>query len=176
MKWAFSFFLAISFVFLTVFGVNCIYGMMFPIKFQTEISTACEKYNVSKAVVFAVINTESNFKKEAKSSKGAVGLMQIMPSTAEGLFGENLTEEKLQEPEVNILLGTKYLSQLIARFEEVETAVAAYNAGPTNVSKWLKDVELSDDGKTLKKIPFEETRGYVEKFQKNFKYYSFKLR
>jgi len=173
MKWFISMFCVVSFVFLGVFGANCFYGYIFPIKYQEEIFSASKEFGVEETIIYSIINTESHFEKDAKSSKGAVGLMQLMPSTAVELAGKDCD---FKEVGTNINLGTKYISQLISRFEILETAVAAYNAGPTNVKNWLSDNRYSDDGKILKKIPFEETKGYVEKFQKNYRYYKIKLK
>lgn len=176
MKWFLSTFFAGSIVFLTVFGVNCCYGFFFPIKYAEEVSSACERFDVDEAVVFSVINIESHFRKDVLSKKGAVGLMQVMPSTAEEIAKDiGIEEFDLTNPKDNILIGTYYVSQLSNKFECLETALCAYNAGPTNVSAWLKDVDKSEDGKSLKKIPFAETSGYIKKFRKNFKYYSHKL-
>lgn len=172
MKCFFAIFFAFSLIFLTFFGINCIYGSFFPVRFEEEISSASEEFGVEKAVIFSVINVESHFNSEAVSPKGAVGLMQIMPATAQSLQ----KEFDLKNPKDNIFIGTKYLSKLIARFDNLETALCAYNAGPTNVAKWLADSECSDDGKTLKKIPYEETRNYIQKFRKNLKYYQTKIK
>lgn len=172
MKWFFSLFFSASFIFLAVFGMNCVYGYLFPMKYREEIINACEIFDVDEALVFSVINVESRFDQNAVSHRGAVGLMQIMPSTAEWLAGElNIDQYDLKKPEDNIIFGVYYLSELCQRFEKLETALAAYNAGPTNVSNWLKKEEYSSDGTTLKQIPFEETRNYIQKFQKNYRYY-----
>ena len=178
MKWFFSIFFCLSFVFLSVFGINCVYGYIFPVKFHDQIETACEIYDVDQAVVFSLINVESHFNKNALSSKGAVGLMQVMPSTAQGLAKEIGVEGEydLQNPDDNIMFGTYYISKLIDKFEILETALAAYNAGPTNVTNWLNDEKYSDDGSSLKNIPFEETKNYVERFKTNYNYYSKKIK
>ncbi len=146
-------------------------------KYSAEISSACERFSVDKALVYSVINIESHFKKDALSKKGAVGLMQVMPSTADELAVQlKLSEFDLKEPADNITLGVYYIKQLCKKFDDVETALCAYNAGPANVNAWLKDETKSKDGKTLQNIPFSETKNYIEKFRKNFKYYSHKLR
>ena len=177
MKWFLSIFLAFSAIFFAIFGINCIYGTIFPVKYQEEISASCQQFCVDEAVVFAVINTESHFNKNAKSGKGAVGLMQVMPSTAQGLASElGLTNFDLFQPKINILIGTKYLSQLMAKFQDLSTALCAYNAGPSTVKSWLADERYSQDGKTLQKIPYKETENYIKKFNKNLKYYSQKLK
>lgn len=172
MKWFFAAFLSVCVVFLAVFGVRCVYGSLFPIKYQDEIAAASEEYGVEQAVIYSVINIESHFNKNAVSSKGAVGLMQVLPSTAQEVAGQDVD---LTLPAQNIAAGTKYISKLIIKFDDLNTALCAYNAGPTNVAAWLKNPEYSDDGKTLKRIPFAETSGYIQKFQKNYKYYKSKV-
>ena len=176
MKWFLSIFIAGSFVFLLCFGVNCCYGYVFPLKYSREIESACENFGVKEEIVYSVINIESHFNKNALSNKGAVGLMQIMPSTAEEL-AKNLSVEDfdLTNPKDNIMLGTFYISQLLKKFENEETALCAYNAGPSNVQSWLSDSEKSSDGEALDYIPFKETRDYIEKYRKNIKYYTHKV-
>ena len=169
-------FFCLSFLFLAVFGVQCVYGYLFPVKFETEIEQACAESGVERAVVFSLINVESHFDENASSSKGAVGLMQIMPGTAQEVaISLGIKDFDLQEPEQNIRIGTAYLAKLLKRFEDLKVALASYNAGPSNVSAWLKDERYSDDGKTLKDIPFAETKNYIEKFEKNYRYYSKKI-
>ncbi len=177
MKWFFAVFFGASILFLSAFGVNCLYGYFYPIKYQEIIQQSCENFDIEQAVIYSVINVESHFNKDAISSKGAVGLMQIMPATAEELAKETMMGDDydLKNPEENITLGTYYISKLIDRFEDLETALCAYNAGPTNVSNWLANKDYSEDGKSLKEIPYQETRNYLEKFKTNFKYYSKKL-
>lgn len=183
MKWFFAVFFSCSFVFLTVFGINCVYGYLFPVKYESEIEYACKKCSnnsnceVNKAVVLSVINVESHFNENSISSRGAVGLMQVMSSTAEEVASQlGLKNFDLKNPSDNILIGTFYLNKLVQKFDNLETALCAYNAGPSNVKAWLLDSEKSDDGKTLKEIPFKETREYIQKFRQNFKYYQTKFR
>lgn len=169
-------FLCVSFLFLAVFGVQCVYGYLFPVKFETEIEQACAESEIEQAVVFALVNVESHFDENASSSKGAVGLMQVMPSTAQEVADTlGMKDFDLKVPEQNVRIGTAYFAKLLKRFENLKVALAAYNAGPANVSSWLKDERYSDDGKTLKDIPFEETKNYIEKFDKNYRYYSKKI-
>lgn len=177
MKWFFAAFLSICFVFLTVFGINCVYGTLFPMKFVDEVSAASEKFEVDEAVIFSIINIESHFRADAVSPKGAVGLMQILPATAQELaLANNMENFDLKNPATNISFGTQYFAKLFARFQNLQVALCAYNAGPANVAKWLADEKFSQDGKTLKEIPFAETKGYAQKFQKNLKYYMSKTK
>lgn len=148
---------------------------IFPRKYQKEIEHFCEQYDLSESLVYAVVFTESKFEHDAISSKEAKGLMQIGEMTGEWA-GEllEITEydkEMLFEPQINIKIGCWYLQKLTKQFGTVETALAAYNAGSGNVSKWLQNSEYSDDGKTLKEIPYGETKRYVKKVTATQKIY-----
>jgi len=136
----------------------CLPLWRYPRKFGTEIGDACARYDVPPALVYAVIYAESGFDPNAKSKKGATGLMQLMPSTAAWCAQKkgdtDYSDPKLTDPAYNIELGVYYLSYLLKRFSERD-AVAAYNAGEGNVATWL--------AAGVKKIPFPETRAYVEK-------------
>ena len=147
-----------------------------PLKFENEINFYAEKYDLTPALVASVINVESSFNENAKSNKNAIGLMQIKLSTAnymQELNSENtLTEQELFNPEININLGCRYLKYLIDKFKNINTSLAAYNAGETNVRNWLNSGIYSTDGIILNYIPFKETRNYVEKINKNIKFYT----
>lgn len=148
-----------------------------PKSYSDTIEKYAAEYNIPPEIVFAVIKTESGFDPLAKSRAGAMGLMQMMPSTFEWLTGEehlneNLSTNKLFYPEVSIRYGTYYLSYLRNRFfSESETVdwdviFAAYNGGEGNVAKWLLDPECVDENGKLVNIPFPETSAYVSKVNK----------
>ena len=169
-------FFAIFAIFLTIFANFLFYEHFYPVKYKEEILSASQEFSVKKELIASVINVESNFNANALSNAGAVGLMQIMPSTAKWLCGklnEDYDEEKLIEPKYNIRLGTYYLKYLSERFSDLKTALASYNAGPTLVSNWL--LEYSEDGVTLDEIPYSETMQYVKKVERNLKVYSWKF-
>jgi len=132
------------------------------------VSAYAQKYQLPESLVYGVMYAESKFDPNALSNRGAKGLMQVMDETGEWAAGKiglvGFTPEMLYEPEINIQIGCWYLRQLTDQFEEpLETILAAYNAGNGNVQKWLSDQAYSDDGKTLKEIPFEQTKKYVKK-------------
>lgn len=140
-----------------------------PIHYADLIAFYSEANELDPFLVAAVMRTESDYRPEIVSSAGAIGLMQILPDTGVWLgerIGVQVAPEDLTQPVLNIRLGTSFLRYLIHLFDgEIPTAVAAYNAGQGNVGKWLEDEEYSDDGRTLKAIPFAETRNYVERVQ-----------
>lgn len=147
----------------------------YPLKYEDIISEYSSAHGLEPEFVCAIIATESKFNPNSKSGKGAVGLMQIMPDTAEWIGGklgiEDVSEQGLKDPETNIRIGTWYLKFLTDRYDNTSTAAAAYNAGHGNVDKWLKNTEYSYGGNTLYKIPFEETEKYVKKVKRAYEIY-----
>ena len=143
-----------------------------PDRYKEIIAKYAEEYDVPQSVIYAIIKVESNFKASAVSSVGAMGLMQMMPSTFSWLTGEEHLDEglatlRLFDPEVSIKYGTYYLNYLYHKFDcNWNTALAAYNGGEGNVAKWLQDPEYSDGNGNLIEIPFKETKNYVEKVNK----------
>ena len=145
---------------------------LYPLKYKEVVIENADLYGLDRALVFATIKVESSFDKNAQSNKGAVGLMQITLSTAEYIAKRlNINEYDLQDENINVRFGCYYLRYLIDKFKNIETAICAYNAGEGNVSKWLKDSDYSDDGITLKTIPFKETEEYLKKIVKTFEKY-----
>ena len=145
-----------------------LYGCLFPYPYRKEI----EAGSCDPLLTIAVIRAESGFRANAVSGAGAVGLMQLMPETAEYVRAmHGYAKGELTDPAYNILLGSAYLSYLLGKYRDIDTALAAYNAGEGNVFLWLKNSDYSDDGITLKAIPFPETAGYVEKINETFKIY-----
>lgn len=142
----------------------------YPIKYQEEVEAASWNYGVDKSLIYAVIRTESGFEPEAGSHAGAIGLMQLMPTTFEWLQtyydGEiTMDTEQLTDPKTNIDYGTKFLKFLLERYESERSAIAAYNAGFGAVDGWLNDSSYSSDGVHLDTIPYEETSHYVDKVE-----------
>ncbi len=169
----------IAIIILTVLiysAVNTAY-FLYPKKYETIVMKYSEKYQLSPYLVWAIIKTESNYNENARSHKDAIGLMQIRPGTGEWLAKklniENYTTEKLYDTDINIQIGCWYIKNLIEQYNNIDTALAAYNGGSGNVSKWLVNPEYSDDGVNIKNIPFGETKRYVEKIKINKKIYEF---
>jgi soluble lytic murein transglycosylase len=140
---------------------------LYPIKYDEIINEQSNIYNLEPSFVYSVVRAESDFDKDAVSSAGAVGLMQIMPNTFKWLIklsksDVNIDESSLFNPNVNIHYGCYYLRILLDMYNQDKTkALCAYNAGMGNVDDWLDDKEKSKDGKNLDKIPYNETKKYV---------------
>lgn len=139
-------------------------SFLLPYSYKDFVKYYASTYNLDPNLVCAIINTESHFNPSAKSSAGALGLMQLMPTTAEELATQlGLEQVDLFDAETNIHLGCFYLNKLLNEYKTLETALCAYNAGPGNTNRWLNDTNYSQNGQTLSFIPFEETRNYVRK-------------
>lgn len=169
------FFVVFISVFVIVFYLFlCIGAYMYPIKYIEHIETYSQKYNIDKSLVASVINVESGFDANAISSKGAKGLMQITDGTAIWLcekIKQEYSSEKIFEPEFNIQLGCYYISYLLEKFDCLDSALAAYNAGEGTVRGWLENNDYSKDGIKVDYVPYKETREYLQKVHKNLENY-----
>ncbi len=140
-----------------------------PLKHEDIIRQQSSEKGLDPALVAAVIYEESRFRDQT-SHAGARGLMQITPDTAKFIArdsgGTAFTQADLATPQVNISYGAYYLRYLLAKYDGRETlAVAAYNAGETNVNRWIEQAGGADGFDASEDIPFPETRHYVENVQ-----------
>jgi len=140
--------------------------VIYPFPFQAMVLPASLDHNVDPYLVAAVIRRESAFNPTVTSSAGAIGLMQIMPHTGRGLARlvglQRYDPEMLREPELNLHLGIRYLSNLIRQFDgELPLVLSAYNAGPNRAVRWRSMPERRDPELFMERIPFPETRDYV---------------
>jgi len=142
--------------------------LRFPIDHSEDVERYASANQLDPGHVFAVIRTESAFNKDARSGAGAMGLMQLMPSTGRSTarkYSIPLASTKsLYDPEQNIRIGTAYLKQVMEQYEQnVVLASAAYNAGPQRVDKWLPEQRKQPAESWIAAIPFNETRRYVQR-------------
>jgi len=131
-----------------------------PLHYEQIVLGHAAHYDLDPALLAAVIYQESHFRTDARSSSGAIGLMQLMPATAQGIAdhtgGTHYKPSDLYDPEINIRYGAWYLDHLMKKYHSEKLALAAYNAGQKNVDDWL----ASGRG-----IVFPETRAYVKRVE-----------
>ena len=144
----------------------------YPLSYKDEIIYTAEKYGLDASLLFAVARVESGFNANSISAKGAVGLMQILPSTARYIAEKKgISEYDLSDVATNLDFGGYYLSYLSDRFCGLTEIAAAYNAGEGTVKSWLRDSRYSSDGLRLTEIPYAETAAYVKKICESLKRY-----
>lgn len=168
--------LVVGFVLLWTLQSEWLGQWMYPIPYKDTIQQKAQDQELDPLLVAAIIRVETNYIAGRESRKGAVGVMQLMPSTAEWAMQQmklrsHFSLEQLKdEVDPNITIGTWYLKSLINMYDNnIVAAVAAYNAGPGNVNEWLKNGTWDGSLDSAKNsIPFNETRMYVKKV---FHYY-----
>lgn len=159
-------------VFLTFAVVSVAEKRLYPTTYEKEITRAAKEYGIEPALMFAVVKTESGFDPLCVSVKGAVGLMQILPSTGEYIAEKKgIAEYDLFDVNTNLDFGGYYWKYLSENFYGITETAAAYNAGEGRVRKWLKNAEYSADGVRLNAIPYPETETYVKKIYESLKRY-----
>lgn len=149
--------------------------VLYPLRYKQEIETASYVNHIEPELLASLINEESSFDNLRESRAGAIGLMQLMPATAQWLASKmqvDFSVAKLYEPQYNINMGAYYLRYLLDRFGDEYTALCAYNAGEGQVKAWLLSKTYSSGDKVLKTTPYKETNAYVEKVLKNKARYS----
>ncbi|HET7568002.1 MAG TPA: lytic transglycosylase domain-containing protein [Gaiellaceae bacterium] len=135
--------------------------LWYPLKYASIVRGHAAHYRLNPALLAAVIEQESKFDANARSSAGAIGLMQLTPATAEGIAqytgGHGFVLSDLTNPEINVRYGAWYLRHLLDKYHDERTALAAYNAGQDNVDRW----RAAHEG-----IQFRETAAYVERVER----------
>jgi len=134
--------------------------LRYPLRYQAIVRGHAHNYRLDPALLAAVIYQESKFDASARSSSGAIGLMQLLPATAEGIAlhtgGSKFRVSDLENPEINVRYGSWYLRHLLDKYGNEQLALAAYNAGQHNVDTW----RAAGEG-----IQFGETRHYVSRVE-----------
>ncbi len=177
-KWLIISFIIIIIIFF-LFGIlkvqNIILKKIYKKDYEEYVYKYSEENEIDPYLTFAIIKAESNFNRNIKSKSGAIGLMQLMESTAEeeaNEVGEEIVvTESLYNPEMNIKIGTKYFAKLMKKYGNYQIALAAYNAGRGNVDKWISEGIIKEDGSNIENIPFKETNNYVRKIVRDYKIY-----
>jgi soluble lytic murein transglycosylase len=141
--------------------------LWYPLNYAQTIRVEAARQRLDPALVAAVIYRESKFEPDSRSSRGAVGLMHLLPPTAEFIAGQpnrpSAPPDRLTDPDVNIAYGTWYLRYLIDRYGTQPLALAAYNGGESNLQAWMR--RARDEGRAFRvpdDIAFPETRHFVQ--------------
>jgi soluble lytic murein transglycosylase len=147
-------------------GDRQFYEWRFPVLWAKEVNTSSAQNQLDAAWVHGVMRSESALAESARSSAGALGLMQVTPATARQLARENgysyRSSEQLKEAELNIRFGTRYMRDLLERFDQNPVLVSgAYNAGPEAVNRWLNSRPRGSASVWIESIPYYETRDYI---------------
>lgn len=151
--------------------------IVYPFPFRNVIMAEARERGVDPFLAAALIRQESMFNPRARSPVGALGLMQVMPATgrslARSLGVSRFSEDMLTQPELNVHFGMAYLADQIRNYgDRLDAVLAAYNAGPTRVSRWQDFPEYRDRLLFAERIPYDETRDYVRIVQNNRRIYA----
>lgn len=150
--------------------------IVFPFPHREAIVREARTRGLDPFFVAGLIRQESMFHASISSSAGAVGLMQLMPGTAQEVarsLGVRYDRARLSDPEYNVRLGTQYLASMLRRYDgRAEDALAAYNAGPGRINQWRQRPEYQDRDVFMEHIPFRETRHYVKVVQQYTRIYT----
>ncbi len=149
--------------------VVALYGWWAPFRYRTAIVSAASREHLSPYLVAAVVRVESGFRPTVISRRGAVGLMQLMPSSAQWIARQVPYQGPidLTNPRVNVMLGSWYLKYLVGRFHgNLTLALAAYNGGPETVDRWLQQGRMTQGETTWVHIPYPETRHFVARVRR----------
>jgi soluble lytic murein transglycosylase len=143
---------------------------VYPLHYWKSVDQWSAANGVNPLMVQGLIRQESGFDSTIRSRTGALGLMQVMPGTGQGIARSlGVVGHSLSDPETNIRFGTWYLASTHRRWQDNSLlAVASYNAGPGNVAKWTSSSTLADPETFIETIPFQETRGYVKSVFGNY--------
>ncbi|AZN42423.1 lytic transglycosylase domain-containing protein [Paenibacillus albus] len=142
---------------------------MYPVKYRSDIVISATNYKLEPHLVAAIIRVETNYKPGVVSKKGAIGVMQLMPDTAKWIIERggftNVTLDAISnQPDIGIEMGSWYLNALYNQFDgNMYTVIAAYNAGPGTVNRWLKAGTWDGKLETVDQVPYGETRHYVQR-------------
>lgn len=145
---------------------------LYPLAYKEVIESLSARYSVDPLLVLSIVREESRFDYEARSPAGAIGLMQLMPTTAfrlnEGMKVGIRHSQDLTDSGKNLHVGIYYLSALIREFGAYPPAIAAYNAGEDIVRKWLQQGKYKSADEFIEDIPYSETRQYVKRVLTTF--------
>lgn len=149
---------------------------VYPTKYSEYVEKYSKENNLDKYMIYAIIKAESNFNPNVKSQSNAIGLMQLLETTAneraKTIETQEINAADLYDPETNIKLGTSYYAYLLNYYKGNSVlAITAYNAGIGNVNDWIKYSVIQEDGSDIENIPYKETNNYVRKILRDYQMY-----
>jgi soluble lytic murein transglycosylase len=150
----------------------------YPTPHREPLTSAARQWNVDEALLLGIIRQESRFNATARSSAGAMGLMQLMPATARWVAKQIPVQPYrpalLAQPDVNVAMGAYYFHRVLVDLGDPVLATAGYNAGPGRAKRW-RDARPLEGAIYVESIPFNETRDYVKKVMANAWFYTHRL-
>lgn len=148
-------------------GIEDYRRIKYPLAFWSVVESTSRKFDIDPFLLLSVMREESRFEAEARSSAGAIGLMQLMPFTAKRLAKKTDLEIRdnsdIKDIKINITVGAFYLKELIKEFGTLPMAIAGYNAGKERVKEWLNKGGYRSIDEFIEDIPYKETRHYVKR-------------
>ena len=144
----------------------------YPLHYEHIIKQEAKRYDLDPALVAAVIKQESDWVPDERSQQGAIGLMQLLPSTARFVATQprrpSPNPDRLDHPDVNIAYGTRYLRYLLDRYATVDAALVAYNGGEQNLIEWTRTAAAAGHAFRIPEdVPFTQTRDFVRGVRKS---------
>jgi hypothetical protein len=148
-------------------------SLLYPEVYEAEIGSlfSKKKRDYDRHLVRAIMREESRYDYRARSARGALGLMQLMPGTASWILKREVSPQDLYDPATNLDASLSYLDYLFDRFGTLEYAVASYNGGPTVVARWVRNSPDLSVEKFVEEIPYPETRNFVKKVYTSYRMY-----
>ena len=155
-------------------------SLRFPLAYRETVATHAKNYQIPQELVYAIIRQESTFRDDAVSSAGAEGLMQVMPATARTISKLDkiayFDKKQLFSSQMNINIGVAYLQQLAKRYDKNQLLmIAAYNAGPKQVTYWLKNHPPKEIDIWIETLPWHETRNYLKNIIAFYAVYQYRM-
>lgn len=162
---------------ITIFRLPVVWQWLYPIYYPNIIQNNAVKFEHDPNLLLAIIQTESKFSGDETSKKGAIGLMQIMSDTADWILEKgdypNSYRENLHNPAINVELGSWYLRYLSDVYNnDLIVVLAAYNAGPGTVNRWLMSKQWDGSLSSLSQVPYGETRHFIQRVLYTYERYS----
>jgi soluble lytic murein transglycosylase len=150
-------------------------SLLYPRVYEDEIDTLFSRKDreYDCHLVLAIMREESRYDRLARSSRGALGLMQLMPDTASWILKKRLSAQELYDPETNLEASLSYLDYLFERFDALEHVIASYNGGPTVVASWVRSRPALSVEKFVEEVPYPETRSFVKKVYTSYLMYNY---